>query len=830
MASRQLRKLRKQQELLSSEKEPHEGSEESEDEPVISKPRGNMFSGFAALGGDDDQDGDDNDDDEDEDTQQPAPEEASTGPTEPAKKSKKKSKKKKKKGKQTEASTAPAKEADEPIDEIDQALQELKMAAPKPGPRLVDTLGTTHSTTSNLDKLLQINFQHLKALNEMRRVFGKAMDVAEGEEQTQNQQQQQRGLPANVDLETFLSARAVRPGQNPQQGGGSRNMFDTILRTNPFIDGKKSWPRGTAEGLKMIRVTEAGSQRQQQQQGPVEFAFAHDRDYDMLEASFFQLVQMYDPMQIVDFLYRHPYHVSSLIQVSKVARQDQNSALAADLIERALFTFGRVSLSEFRKKLEKGQARLSFARPENRQFYLAGYNLIQKLVLKGTYRTALEWAKLFLSVNHRDPYGTVNWIHVLAIRAHEAEWFVQFCASGFFEEHNYDSDDDDDDDDARVRDRSSGNGNDPNKLYAQQTLPLAHFQLGDTATAKSVLAKGMTTLPWLYCALFSALNLDAPKPIWGVQPRNEDEALHTELYLHTAKDLWNTPQHTTLLKETAASLSSTTTTPLATTTTPLDPDPTAQVTLATARFIYLDNTPHLMSSVPRQMLHTAIPNFEFDPLPPAQETNLFTAPAQRLAWSATEIERARQDAGNRPAMLAGPGARALLAQLRGEIEGAADERLRRMGQEDRRRGVGGAGERGDDAGDDADFGDEGENEVGDENENEQEHEPSPGMINFLRNLMGGGLRDWTAAGGIGADDQGGLPPPPPPPRMTMPGAWDEGGDEEWGDDDADRLYEEHMRGLGGGDAGWGDGNGDGNGGENDGEETNRDVHPEEGRQ
>ncbi|KAH6620795.1 transcriptional repressor TCF25-domain-containing protein, partial [Chaetomium sp. MPI-SDFR-AT-0129] len=703
MASRQLRKLRKQQELLSSEKEPHEGSEESEDEPVISKPRGNMFSGFAALGGDDDQDGDDNDDDEDEDTQQPAPQEQLAESTGPAKKSKKKPKKKKKKGKQTETSTAPAKETDEPIDEIDQALQELKLAAPKPGPRLVDTPGTTHSTTSNLDKLLQINFQHLKALNEMRRVFGKAMDVAEGEEQTQNQQQQQRGLPANVDLETFLSARAVRPGQNPQQGGGSRNMFDTILRTNPFIDGKKSWPRGTAEGLKMIRVTEAGSQRQQQQQqqGPVEFAFAHDRDYDMLEASFFQLVQMYDPMQIVDFLYRHPYHVSSLIQVSKVARQDQNSALAADLIERALFTFGRVSLSEFRKKLEKGQARLSFARPENRQFYLAGYNLIQKLVLKGTYRTALEWAKLFLSVNHRDPYGTINWIHVLAIRAHEAEWFVQFCASG--------------------------NGNDPNKLYAQQTLPLAHFQLGDAATAKSVLANGMTTLPWLYCALFSALNLDAPKPIWGVQPRNEDEALHTELYLHTAKDLWNTPQHTTLLKETAASLSSAPTNPLA-----LDPE-TSQVTLATARFIYLDNTPHLMSSVPRQILHTAVPNFEFDPLPPAQETNLFTAPAQRLAWSATEIERARQDAGNRPAMLAGPGARALLAQLRGEIEGAADARMLAM-----RRGAGGEG--GDDAGDDADadFGGDGENEVGDENENE-EHAPSPGMINFLRNLMGGGL-------------------------------------------------------------------------------------------
>ncbi len=57
MASRQLRKLRKQQELLSLQNEPADKSEESEDEPVVAKPRGNMFLGFAALGDDGDGDG-----------------------------------------------------------------------------------------------------------------------------------------------------------------------------------------------------------------------------------------------------------------------------------------------------------------------------------------------------------------------------------------------------------------------------------------------------------------------------------------------------------------------------------------------------------------------------------------------------------------------------------------------------------------------------------------------------------------------------------------------------------------------------------------------------
>ena len=507
MASRQLRKLRKQQELLNLQSDTGEKSEESEDEPIVAKPRPNMFSGFAALG-DAGDGGDDDDDDEDEQQQMKTetenPKETQHAdqeqPGEPAKKGKKKSKKKKKKAKKAEP-PAPAQEDHESMDEIDRVLEELKLEAKRPGSSAVAPLDAAAAAIS-LNELLRINFQHLKAMNEMRRLFGKAVDAAEVEERAQ--ENRQRALPENMDLETFLSAQAAYPGRGP---AGNKSMFDTMLRTNPFIDGKKTWPRGTAQGLKMTRVSQ-GTQEE------VEFAFAHDNIYDAMEGSFFGLVQMYDPMQIVHFLHRHPYHVSSLIQVSKVARQDQNSALAADLIERALFTFGRASLSEFRRKLEKGQARMSFARPENRQFYLAGYNLVQKLVLKGTHRTALEWAKLFFSINHDDPYAMLNWIHVLAIRAREAQWFVDFCSSDLF-------------DNAELTSR----------IYPKQSLPLAHLQLQDPEAAQAALVKGMETLPWLYCALFSALNLDTPQSLWGIQPRDDEETLHTELYLHTAKDL-----------------------------------------------------------------------------------------------------------------------------------------------------------------------------------------------------------------------------------------------------------------------------------------------------
>ncbi|KAK4122794.1 DUF654-domain-containing protein [Parathielavia appendiculata] len=698
MASRQLRKLRKQQELLSLQNEAAERSDDSGDEPIVTKPRGNIFSGFAALG----DEGDDFDDDDEEqkgETEDPreALREQASGHAE-TKKSKKKLKKKKKKGKQAEP-PASVKDERESIDEIDRVLEELKLEAQQATGSAI-TPPVADESTGGLNELLRINLQHLKAMNEMRRLFGKAMDMAEIEERAQDTRQ--RALPENMDLETFLSARAAHPGQGPQ---GNKSMFDTILRTNPFIDGKKTWPRGSAQGLKMIRVTE-GSRDE------VEFAFAHDKAYDALEGSFFGLVQMYDPMQIVYFLHRYPYHISSLIQVSKVARQDQNTALAADLIERALFTFGRASLSEFRRKLEKGQARMSFARPENRQFYLAGHNLIQKLVLKGTYRTALEWAKLFLSINHDDPYGMLNWIHVLAIRAREAQWFINICKSDLFN-----------------RPEPTSN------IYAHQTLALAYFQLQDLERAKYTLIKGMETIPWVYCALFSALNLDTPKSLWGIQPRDQDEALHTQLYIHTAKDLWNTPQHISLLQSAAAAASRIT--DLAA----LPPSP--RVTLSTARFIYLDNTPALMSAVPRQMLHSAVPNFDFDPLPPPREQNVFSSSTQQLPWTTIENERISASGGRRREDL-----QAAVARLREEIEREVEEQLRMRREEGR--------------------------EVAGERERQQEREQgrrepaAPGIMNYLRYLVGeGGLE-------VGGNWVGEWEDPP----MGMPGGWGDWGEEE----------------------------------------------------
>ncbi|KAI0116418.1 transcriptional repressor TCF25-domain-containing protein [Nemania sp. FL0031] len=595
MSSRQLRKLQKQRELeqLQTPGAPKNDSDESEYEAPIRRAKPSAFSGFAALGDQDDE-ADDDDDNEGEPTETSSrPAESPVRPVNPSSSSKK-SKKKKKKGKKPEASLAPpSSKTNAPTragsDDIDEALRELNLADKKSGALTTSQANTARSMAfERICELLRINAHHLKVVNEMRNLFGRdAIAAALNEENEERARTQRpRHMPQHVDLETFLKGQ---PG---------KTLPEVTLRRNPFLPGKETWPRAPTEGLTMRQLKE-GVVADTSMPGAVEFTFAHDEHYNGLELRFFQMVQMLDPMRLVQLLHGHPYHISTLIQVSKVAKQDQNSALSADLCERALFTFGRVALSNFRQKMEEGKARLDFRRPENRQFWLAGYHYLKNLVMKGTYRTALEWAKLLFSMDLSDPYGMIHFIHPMAIRAYESKWFIDFCDSEVLD--NFDT----------VQD------------YIRQTLVLARLQQKDTAGAKALLLEGMERLPWLYNGLYKALNLDVPKAIWGTQPRDAHEELFVELYIHQTKSLWDNAQVTGLLKEAAREARK--------------PDfqtfgfPPV-VGRNVARFVYLDNTPSLMGYVPGGLLNTS-PNWEFDPVPPLKEENIFSYASQEQPWA-----------------------------------------------------------------------------------------------------------------------------------------------------------------------------------------------------
>lgn len=276
MSSRQLRKLQKQRELEEAQRLAEKESDESEEEvaPIAApKPRVSLF---AALGGDDD---DAQDEDEEQEEEQQVKEEVSEE-QQPVTSGKSKKKKKKKKKK---ASAAVVPEVEEEEDEIDKAIKELNITTNAQN----TSAAASAQSTRRINELLTINPYHLRAVNEMRNLFGReVIESAEAEEEQERNNRNRRGqMQREVDLETFL--------RSPP---GAPKLPEVSLRRNVFIQGREHWPKQSAGGLTMKEVGKApdGSW--------TEYAYFHDKNYDAVQAFFFACVHIGDPMRMVHLL------------------------------------------------------------------------------------------------------------------------------------------------------------------------------------------------------------------------------------------------------------------------------------------------------------------------------------------------------------------------------------------------------------------------------------------------------------------------------------------------------------------------------------------------
>jgi hypothetical protein len=221
------------------------------------------------------------------------------------------------------------------------------------------------------------------------------------------------------------------------------------------------------------------------------------------------------------------YHISTLLQVSEIAKQQRDNATASELLERALFTFGRSVHSTFSTNLAAGKARLDFRRPENREFWLAIWRYIGTLTVRATWRTALEWAKLMLSMDpEQDPYCIRLLFDQLALRGRDPQAVVDLVESDYLQRL------------WKVP---------PNLAFS---VALAHDRLKQPQKARSTLRNAVREYPWLASRLCKELDISPiPKPVWGKEPNGDYQELLCQLYVPKAKDLWNTTEATSLLVE-----------------------------------------------------------------------------------------------------------------------------------------------------------------------------------------------------------------------------------------------------------------------------------------
>ena len=285
------------------------------------------------------------------------------------------------------------------------------------------------------------------------------------------------------------------------------------------------------------------------------------------------------------------YHISTLLQVSEIAKQQGDHSVSGDLLERALFSFGRSVHSSFTTALGEGNARLDFRRPENREFWLSAWRYVNNLGQRGTWRTAYEWAKFVLSLDPEgDPYRICLVLDQIALRGGQSEHLLQLSRNPFYADDLW---------------RSRPN--------IDISSSLAEFKLKQAQKCRASLVQCVEDYPWIFPRLFKELNIDhIPKSVWGKSPPTDRDKFECELYVHNARDLWNTPEAISFLVEVVESAEVPLTREKAQTDTTLPSH--GPITLDEARHVLLSGVPSLINLIPRE--YTTMPTSSSDPLPP----------------------------------------------------------------------------------------------------------------------------------------------------------------------------------------------------------------------
>ncbi|RXG56985.1 Transcription factor 25 [Armadillidium vulgare] len=293
-------------------------------------------------------------------------------------------KKRKKKKKRIYVRKYPASsedQMDQDIDEVEKSVREVNAIL---GEAKRVSIHKGNDEDKGGKSLLCVEHKHLNPQNEMKRIFG---------------------------ARVVQATEAANRRRNQRQGSGtSRSNRGTWI-----VQGQPYRAQHSKPGISMVLVESTPSYNL--------FKFQHNTTYQQTQFKFLEAVESFNPDNILNLLHREPFHVDTLLQVSEIFRLADDSAMSAQLIERAIFVMESVAHPLF--NVTTGNSRLNFKQQENRGFFVAIFRHIINVGLKGCYRTALELCKLLLSLSpDDDPMAVSLMLDFYALRAREYAWLV----------------------------------------------------------------------------------------------------------------------------------------------------------------------------------------------------------------------------------------------------------------------------------------------------------------------------------------------------------------------------------------------------------------------
>ncbi|CAG9464200.1 unnamed protein product [Pedinophyceae sp. YPF-701] len=210
-----------------------------------------------------------------------------------------------------------------------------------------------------------------------------------------------------------------------------RRRFGSAALADDDDQPQAHWPPGGGSGLSMEEI--AAPEGRASPPGTRWFRFVRSEGYNVMEEMFSDMVQTFDPNNIMMNLQHHPYHVASLLALHDVCRQTGDAEGASDFLARALYAME----SAFHPRCDacSATARLPASEPTNADWHRAGFLHVQALTRSGCHRTALEACKLLLSLEPSDPTGLLHGcVDYLAIRAGEGRFLVELASGKALED------------------------------------------------------------------------------------------------------------------------------------------------------------------------------------------------------------------------------------------------------------------------------------------------------------------------------------------------------------------------------------------------------------
>ncbi|KQJ91014.1 transcription factor 25 [Brachypodium distachyon] len=246
-----------------------------------------------------------------------------------------------------------------------------------------------NETTVGTSSVLTIDPKHLKAENEMRRIFGsKVVDSLEN----------QRNIPG--------SSRQVRGVRR-----ASINPRRTLLVSSPSF-----WPPWDKSMAMDLVETKSGLNY---------FRYVYDPSVSHVQDLFESAKSANDLNAIAAILAKYPYHPESLLTFADLFKYSGEHQSSSDAVEKCLFALECAWHPLFSPV--QGKYQLKYSHDTNKPFFTALFSHMKNLDRRGCHRSALEACKFLLSLDSDDPKGALFCIDYFALRSQQYKWLEQFA-------------------------------------------------------------------------------------------------------------------------------------------------------------------------------------------------------------------------------------------------------------------------------------------------------------------------------------------------------------------------------------------------------------------